>query len=137
MGPNDLFALMMLSKMQREEAAQRLERVVAAATDGCSDEIAALDRRCGDATVEAVRADLLRRSEIGVAKYGTTVAGNPLPLREWLQHAYEEALDMAVYLKRAMAEVGAQAAKPAANCGECDVSWPCYSGASACIRLRL
>jgi hypothetical protein len=24
---------------------------------------------------------------------------------EWLQHAYEESLDMAVYLKRAMAEL--------------------------------
>jgi len=32
------------------------------------------------------------------------VANNPLSHKEWLQHAYEEALDMAIYLKRAMEE---------------------------------
>jgi len=34
-----------------------------------------------------------------------TVADNPLELREWLQHAYEETLDKAVYLKRAIDEI--------------------------------
>jgi hypothetical protein len=33
------------------------------------------------------------------------VAENPLELREWLEHAYFEALDMAIYLKRAMEEL--------------------------------
>ena len=51
-----------------------------------------------------VMADIARRQQMGIAKYGMTVADNPLSLREWLQHAYEECLDMAVYLKRAMAE---------------------------------
>lgn len=46
--------------------------------------------------------DIAKRQELGIAKYGTTVEGNPLPHRAWLQHAYEEALDMAVYLRRAM-----------------------------------
>lgn len=49
--------------------------------------------------------DIERRQELGRAKYGTTVAKNPLTLREWLQHAYEEALDQAIYLKRAIEEI--------------------------------
>jgi hypothetical protein len=52
--------------------------------------------------VEAVRADLLQRSEFGIKKYGTTLCHNPLTHREWLQHAYEEALDHANYLKCAI-----------------------------------
>lgn len=48
-----------------------------------------------DPVVEAVREDLLRRSEV---KYGRTDLG----LRDWLQHAYEETLDLANYLKRCM-----------------------------------
>lgn len=47
--------------------------------------------------------DIAARQALGTAKYGTTVADNPLTHRQWLQHAYEEALDMAIYLKRAMA----------------------------------
>ncbi len=61
------------------------------------------------ATVEAVRADLRRRAEFGLAKYGQTVADNPATLREWLNHAYEETLDKAVYLRRAMDELDRQA----------------------------
>ena len=49
--------------------------------------------------------DIAKRQQVGIAKYGTTVAGNPLTHAQWLQHAYEECLDMAVYLKRAMAEL--------------------------------
>lgn len=56
----------------------------------------------------AVCADIARRQALGIAKYRTTVADNPLELRQWLQHAYEEVLDQAVYLKRAMAEMDAQ-----------------------------
>jgi len=53
-----------------------------------------------------VCADIANRQQVGIAKYGVTVAENPLTHAEWLQHAYEECLDMAVYLKRAMAEKG-------------------------------
>lgn len=49
--------------------------------------------------------DIAERQRKGISKYGTTVAENPLELREWLQHAYEEALDQAVYLKRAIQEL--------------------------------
>ena len=50
-------------------------------------------------------AEIAARQAKGIQKYGTTVADNPLALREWLQHALEEALDQAVYLKRAIAEL--------------------------------
>jgi hypothetical protein len=53
----------------------------------------------------AVCADIEARQRKGLAKYGVTVADNPLSLRQWLQHAYEECLDQAIYLKRAMAEM--------------------------------
>ena len=56
--------------------------------------------------VEAsVCSDITERQRKGIAKYGMTVAENPLPLRDWLQHAYEETLDKAIYLKRAIAEI--------------------------------
>ena len=49
--------------------------------------------------------DIAARQELGINKYGVTVADNPLELREWLQHAYEETLDKAIYLKRAIDEI--------------------------------
>lgn len=56
-------------------------------------------------TETQVCADIKRRQELGITKYGTTVAQNPLELRQWLQHAYEEKLDDAVYMKRAIQEL--------------------------------
>ena len=56
-------------------------------------------------TEAVVCADIAHRQKLGIAKYGTTVAENPLPLASWLQHAYEETLDQAIYLKRAITEL--------------------------------
>jgi len=56
-------------------------------------------------TEAAVCLDIMRRQQLGIVKYGTTVADNPLPLRDWLQHAYEETLDQAVYLRRAIEQI--------------------------------
>ena len=56
-------------------------------------------------TEAEVCADIAKRQQKGIAKYNVTVADNPLNLAQWLQHAYEECLDQAVYLKRAMAEI--------------------------------
>lgn len=61
-------------------------------------------------TEAAVCADIAKRQAHGLAKYGVTVAENPLTLREWLQHAYEETLDEAVYLRRSIDEIDAQQA---------------------------
>lgn len=62
-----------------------------------------------DAVVEAVRADLLRRSQIGIAKYGSTLEREDLSLRDWAQHTYEEMLDAANYLKRTIMELDRKA----------------------------
>lgn len=50
--------------------------------------------------VEAVREKLAVRSRIGQAKYGTTLDRTNLSRLDWLRHAQEEALDLAVYLQR-------------------------------------
>lgn len=63
------------------------------------------DATARDAVVDAVRDDLLRRSQLGIAKYGVTLERTDLTLRDWLQHAYEETLDKANYLKRAIMEM--------------------------------
>lgn len=49
--------------------------------------------------------DIAKRQALGIRKYGTTVAQNPLELRAWLQHQYEELLDAAVYCRRAIEEI--------------------------------
>ena len=56
-------------------------------------------------TEARVIVDIVRRQQMGIAKYGTTVEANPLALKQWLNHAYEETLDLAIYLKRAMEEL--------------------------------
>ena len=59
--------------------------------------------------VEArICAEIAARAKMGLAKYGVTVAENPLSLREWLVHAKQEALDQAIYLQRAIEEIDAQ-----------------------------
>ena len=50
--------------------------------------------------------DIEKRQQMGIKKYGVTVQDNPLSLKEWLQHAYEESLDLSIYLKRAIKEIG-------------------------------
>jgi hypothetical protein len=44
--------------------------------------------------------EIARRQQLGLQKYGVTVAENPLALREWVRHAKEEALDLAIYLTK-------------------------------------
>ena len=48
------------------------------------------------------------RQTLGKRKYGTTVEGNPLPLRAWLQHQLDELLDAAIYCQRAIEELDKQ-----------------------------
>jgi hypothetical protein len=47
----------------------------------------------------------LERSRTGLLKYGVTVTDSNLDLPHWLQHAQEEALDLAVYLERIRSEL--------------------------------
>ena len=51
-----------------------------------------------DEITKAVIMDLISRAERGVKKYNTTLDENNH--QNMLQHAYEEALDMAQYLKK-------------------------------------
>lgn len=43
--------------------------------------------------------DIAARQAVGVRKYGCTLADNPAGRAERIRHAYEEALDLAVYLR--------------------------------------
>lgn len=62
-----------------------------------------------DSVIEAVRADLLQRSQLGIKKYGVTLGEQTdFALRGRLQHAYEEALDLANYLKWAITMLDAK-----------------------------
>jgi len=53
-----------------------------------------------DSIVESVIKDISERAEVGLKKYNTTMDREDLIASDWVQHAYEECLDMALYLKR-------------------------------------
>ena len=59
---------------------------------------------CQSDIYKEVISDLISREKMGRAKYGTTVDKANLSEKEWMQHAYEEALDFAIYLKRMMSK---------------------------------
>lgn len=61
---------------------------------------------CEEAVIEKIRV----RRTAGRQKYGTTMERHDLTRRQWLQHAQEEALDLAIYLERLMREEEADAA---------------------------
>jgi len=54
--------------------------------------------------LQIVIAELKVREERGLRKYGTTMDRKDLTTKEWLQHAYEEALDLSLYLKKLIEE---------------------------------
>ena len=43
---------------------------------------------------------ILDRAEVGEKKYGTTMDRTDLSTAEWIKHAQEEAMDLAVYLEK-------------------------------------
>lgn len=53
-----------------------------------------------DPIVASVCALLLSRSAVGIAKYQTTLAANPLSRKQWLIHMRDELLDGALYAQR-------------------------------------
>lgn len=58
-----------------------------------------------DAIVESLIQEYRERSLKGILKYGTTLEDNNLSLYKWLQHAKEEAMDMALYLHKAQKQL--------------------------------
>ena len=59
-------------------------------------------------TEQEVCKNILDRQQLGIKKYGRTVAGNPLTERQWIQHLFEELLDASIYCKRLMQEMDAK-----------------------------
>lgn len=43
---------------------------------------------------------ILERAEVGKSKYGVTMEREDLTSLEWLIHAQEEAMDLAIYLQK-------------------------------------
>ena len=76
------------------------------------------DEPLTDPIVEAVCADLRRRSAAGLTKYGQPLSRTDLSYRKWVEHAYEEALDLANYLRRLLHEEDIVAERALARLGD-------------------
>ena len=53
-----------------------------------------------DKIVEDVMAKYRQRSEVGIAKYGTTLDENKATLIEWLTYLQEELMDATLYIEK-------------------------------------
>jgi len=53
-----------------------------------------------DQIIQSIKDQFQERSDRGQSKYGTTMDRNDLTVKEWLQHAQEEAMDFVVYLEK-------------------------------------
>lgn len=60
-------------------------------------------------TEARVCALVAQRQQLGINKYGTTVADNPLSLRAWHQNHLEELLDAAIYVQRIIEQIDKEA----------------------------
>jgi hypothetical protein len=61
-----------------------------------------------DTIVESVVKQFKERSEVGIAKYGTTLDRKDLTLIEWLEHTKQEQMDSVLYLEKAIKELKKQ-----------------------------
>ena len=59
-------------------------------------------------TTDRLCSELQQRRRMGLSKYGVSIDDNKLSRAQWLQHAKEEALDMAEYLQRLIDEENKQ-----------------------------
>jgi hypothetical protein len=60
-----------------------------------------------DPIVQAVMDRMARRSEQGMKTYGVPMTRPDVSTIEWLRHAQEEAMDLAVYLERVISDLSA------------------------------
>jgi succinate dehydrogenase flavin-adding protein (antitoxin of CptAB toxin-antitoxin module) len=58
-----------------------------------------------DKYVQRVKEKFEQRSQIGIKKYNTTLEREDIDLIGWINHAQEEAMDLALYLERLKAEL--------------------------------
>eukprot|EP00961_Rhodomonas_salina_P116441 1567238-Rhodomonas_salina.2 len=65
-----------------------------------------------DSVVRAAITKMVDRAEVGHAKYGHTMDRKDLNVRDWIQHAQEEAMDFVLYLEKLKSVVGSSASTP-------------------------
>ena len=53
-----------------------------------------------DSIVNSVISEFVKRSNVGLEKYGTTLDREDLKLNDWIQHAQEELMDGILYLEK-------------------------------------
>jgi hypothetical protein len=58
-----------------------------------------------DPLVERVLEKIARRSDEGMRKYGVTMERPDVTTAQWLLHAQEEAMDLAIYLQRCIEDI--------------------------------
>lgn len=58
-----------------------------------------------DPIVETVVEKYRQRSDIGIQKYGKTLARNDLDFGDWLTHLQEELMDATLYIERLKCDV--------------------------------
>lgn len=58
-----------------------------------------------------VMIDLRNREKMGIEKYGVSVDKAELNAIQWMQHAYEESLDHAIYMKKLILEAHREIAR--------------------------
>lgn len=61
--------------------------------------------KVNDTIAKSVINEIKSRSERGFDKYGTTLDRTDLTILDWIQHAKEEALDLALYLEKIKQEL--------------------------------
>ena len=59
-----------------------------------------MNQQIEDKIVLRVLARFNERSQVGIAKYNTTLERTDLDTLQWLTHAQEEAMDFVLYLER-------------------------------------
>lgn len=64
-----------------------------------------MDPTITDPIVDQVIAKYKQRSEVGIKKYGTTLASNKLSLAQWIMHVQEELMDATLYLEKLKEEL--------------------------------
>ena len=70
------------------------------------DVLSAADSSSRDPIIEAVRMKFLRRSIVGIEKYGKTLARDDLELVDWLTHLQEELMDSVAYIEVVLQQIG-------------------------------
>ncbi len=62
-------------------------------------------KHTSDSIVNTVIDSFIKRSNLGLQKYGTTLDRDDLKVLDWIQHAQEEHMDAILYLEKLKREV--------------------------------